>query len=135
MSLAVLYRLRHQVPNRLLQNAQKALFNDATRWSWTFTSAAPGVCVLTSCSYTAGATYPSADAGVAGYKSPRSTQTPRFVPPRGSGSGAGPAARLQGRKKLSTMALSKQSPTVPIDGWIPTAAHRSPKRTDVYWQP
>ena len=38
-------------------------------------------------------------------------------------------------KKLSAMALSKPSPTEPIDGATPHWRQRSPKANDVLWQP
>ena len=38
-------------------------------------------------------------------------------------------------KKLSAMALSKQSPTEPIDGTTPHRRQRSPKAKEVDWQP
>jgi len=38
-------------------------------------------------------------------------------------------------KKLSQSALSKQSPTDPIDGRTPASSHRLPKAIEVYWQP
>src|SRR5690606_27847300 len=36
-------------------------------------------------------------------------------------------------KKLSHMALSSASPTVPVEGRTPASRHRRPKDTDVYW--
>src|SRR5271156_1759069 len=36
-------------------------------------------------------------------------------------------------KKLSHMALSKQSPTEPIEGLTPACAQRLPKANEVYW--
>jgi len=36
-------------------------------------------------------------------------------------------------KKLSAMALSKQSATVPIDGRTPASRQRRPKAIEVYW--
>src|SRR5580658_10391072 len=36
-------------------------------------------------------------------------------------------------KKLSHMALSKQSPTEPIEGLTPACAQRLPKAKEVYW--
>ena len=38
-------------------------------------------------------------------------------------------------KKLSAIALSKQSPTEPIDSATPHSRQRPPKASDVYWQP
>src|SRR3984893_13080105 len=38
-------------------------------------------------------------------------------------------------KKLSHMALSKQSPTEPIEGRTPASAQRLPKASEVYWLP
>jgi len=38
-------------------------------------------------------------------------------------------------KKLSAMALSKASPTDPIEGTTLALRHRRPKSMDVYWQP
>lgn len=37
--------------------------------------------------------------------------------------------------KLSAIALSKQSPTVPMDGTMPASRQRWPKTVLVYWQP
>ena len=37
-------------------------------------------------------------------------------------------------KKLSAIALSKQSPTEPIDSATPHFRQRAPKASDVYWQ-
>ena len=42
---------------------------------------------------------------------------------------------FEGAKKLSAMALSKQSPTEPIDGTTPHRRQRSPKAKEVDWQP
>ncbi len=38
-------------------------------------------------------------------------------------------------KKLSAIALSKQSPTEPIDSAMPRSRQRAPKASDVYWRP
>jgi hypothetical protein len=38
-------------------------------------------------------------------------------------------------KKLSHMALWKQSPTEPIDGRTPASRQRIPKASEVYWVP
>lgn len=38
-------------------------------------------------------------------------------------------------KKLSHMALSKQSPTDPVEGRIRAARQRIPKASEVYWVP
>jgi hypothetical protein len=38
-------------------------------------------------------------------------------------------------KKFSASALSKLSPTEPIDGWMPASARRWVKRMAVYWAP
>ncbi len=38
-------------------------------------------------------------------------------------------------KKLSAIALSKQSPTEPIDSATPRSRQRAPKASEVYWQP
>jgi hypothetical protein len=38
-------------------------------------------------------------------------------------------------KKLSHIALSKQSPTEPIEGRTPACLQRWPKAIEVYWQP
>ena len=38
-------------------------------------------------------------------------------------------------KKLSHIALSKQSPTEPIEGRTPASRQRIPKAIEVYWVP
>jgi len=38
-------------------------------------------------------------------------------------------------KKLSHMALSKQSPTDPIEGLTAASSQRRPKASEVYWLP
>jgi hypothetical protein len=38
-------------------------------------------------------------------------------------------------KKLSHLALSKQSPTEPIEGRTPAGRQRWPKASEVYWLP
>jgi hypothetical protein len=38
-------------------------------------------------------------------------------------------------KKLSHTALSKQSPTEPIEGLTPACSQRLPKAIEVYWLP
>ena len=42
---------------------------------------------------------------------------------------------LERREKLSHIALSKQSPTLPIDGCTSDSRQRRPKAIDVYWEP
>ena len=55
----------------------------------------------------------------------------------GLGLEAPPAEQLHSRvaKKLSHMALSKQSPTEPIEGRTPACSQRLPKASEVYWLP
>ena len=38
-------------------------------------------------------------------------------------------------KKLSAMALSKQSPADPVEGTTPISRHRLPKASEVYCEP
>ena len=48
---------------------------------------------------------------------------------------AGQQSHSSVAKKLSHMALSKQSPTEPIEGRTPALSQRWPKAKEVYWLP
>ncbi len=53
---------------------------------------------------------------------------------RGQGR-AGEQLALERREEVSAIALSKQSPTEPIDSATSHSWQRAPKASDVYWQP